>query len=57
MIVTRCAQLLDFGEDVARQQDGATFSRCFQHALLEHRLHQRVEAGCRLVEQQQFGTG
>ena len=51
------AQRLDLGEDVARQQHRAPFGLDLADAVLEHRLHQRVEARRRLVEDQQLGVG
>jgi hypothetical protein len=45
------AQRLDLGEDVAGQQDGPASLAQFPHHILEHLLHQRVQAGARLVEQ------
>ena len=49
------AERLDLGEDVARQQHRAALVADLLDAGLEHRLHQRVEAGGRLVEDQQLG--
>src|SRR3954453_8283816 len=43
------AQRLDLGEDVAGEQDGAALLALVLHAPAEDLLHQRVEAGRRLV--------
>ena len=52
------AQRLDLGQDVAGQQHGAARRRAPRGCTsLEHRLHQRVEAGGRLVEEQQLDVG
>ena len=51
------AERLDLGEDVAGQQHGAALGADLADVLLEHRLHQRVQAGRRLVEDQQLGVG
>ena len=48
------AQGLDFGEDVAGEQHGAPLAPDLLDALLENRLHQRVEARRGLVEDQQL---
>ncbi len=49
-------ELLDLGEDVARQQHGAALGLGLEDAVLEHGLHQRVESRRRLVEQEQLGV-
>src|SRR5262245_57668764 len=51
------AQRLHLGEHVARQQHGAALVANLADVLLELFLHQRVEPGGRLVEQQQFDVG
>src|SRR3954471_1735117 len=51
------AQRLDFGEDVAGEQHRAPVLALVAHALAEDLLHQRIEAGGRLVEHQQVGVG
>lgn len=51
------AELLDLGEDVARQQPrGACRLRCGD-ALLEHQLHERVQARGRLVQDEGLDVG
>ena len=50
------AERLDLGEDVAGQQHGAARGADLGDALLEDRLHQRVQAGGGLVEDQQLGV-
>ena len=52
------AERLDLGQDVAGQQHGAAVGLALGvDPLLEDRLHQRVEAGGRLVEEQQLDVG
>ena len=51
------AQLLDLGEDVAREQHRPPRLARLLDAGLEDRLLQRVEAGGRLVEHEQLGVG
>ena len=52
------AERLDLGQDVAGQQHGAVAAaHLLADHLAEHRLHQRVQAGGRLVEQQQLDVG
>ena len=50
------AERLDLGEDVARQQHGAPLGLDLADAVLEHGLHERIEARRRLVEDQQLGA-
>ena len=47
---------LRLGQDVAGQQHGAAALALVVDALAEDRLHQRVEAGRRLVQDQQLGV-
>ncbi len=49
------AQRLGLGEDVAGQQDRHAAVAGLADALLEHVLHQRIQAAARFVEQQQSG--
>src|SRR3954451_15196148 len=51
------AQRLDLGADVAGEQAGAGGLALVLHARAEDLLHQRIEAGRRLVEDQQLGVG
>jgi hypothetical protein len=51
------AERLRLGQDVARQQHGAALVADLADVLLEHRLHERVEARRRLVQDQQLGVG
>src|SRR5699024_12223015 len=44
------AELLDLGEDVAGQKDGAAVISQFANQLGEGGLHQRIEPGRRLIE-------
>ena len=57
MIVTRSAEPLDLAEDVAGEQHRAARGLALGDALVEDLLHQRVEPGGRLVEDQQLGVG
>ena len=50
------AERFDLGEDVARQQHGPSLGLDLADAVLEDRLHQRVEARRRLVEDEQLGA-
>ncbi len=50
-------QRLDLGEDVAREKRRAALLAELDEALAEHRVHQGVEAGGGLVEQQQLDVG
>ena len=49
------AALLDLGQDVARQEDGATVADRLTQGLEERLLDERVETRRRLVEDQQLG--
>jgi len=51
------AQCLHLGQDVAGQQHRAALGLHLADAVLEGTLHQRVESGGRLVQEQQFGAG
>ena len=51
------AQRLDLGEDVAGEQDRAAARALLGDALAEDLLHQRVQPGRRLVEDQQLDVG
>ncbi len=51
------AQVLHLGQDVARQQDRAAGLPELPDHLAEDRLHERVEARGRLVEQEQLDVG
>ncbi len=51
------AQALDLGQDVAGEQDGPAAVAEPAHAGLEAALHDRVQAGRRLVEEQQVHLG
>ena len=50
-------QPFGLGQDVAGQQHGAAVVAELVDARLEHRLHERVQARGRLVEQQQLHLG
>nr|WP_305038275.1 hypothetical protein [Cellulomonas sp. HLT2-17] len=51
------AQVLDLVEDVRGQEDGLPAGGRLTGEGLEHGFHERVEARCRLVEQQHVGSG
>src|SRR6266536_3504821 len=51
------AERLDLGEDVAGEQSRAPVGAFVPDAVAKHRLHQRVQAGCRLVEEEQLHVG
>ena len=48
---------LNFGKDVAGQQDRASFGLAFADGVLKVLLHQRIETGRWFVQDQQFGIG
>jgi hypothetical protein len=50
------AERLDLGEYVAREQHGDALVGELANALLEDRLHQRVQATRRLIEDEQLGA-
>ena len=50
------ADCFDLAEDVRRQQHGLAAVACFTDARSKHLLHERVEPGCGLVEEQQVGA-
>ena len=50
------AHRLDFAQDVRGQQHRLAAVARLAHAVPEHLLHERVEPGRRLVEQQQLGA-
>lgn len=51
------AERLGLGQDVARQERGPPLPHPFPHHVLEHGLHEGVEAGGRLVEEVQLDIG
>ena len=51
------AQRFDFTQDVRGQEDRLAPLLGLLHALAKDHLHQGVQAGCRLVEQEQIGPG
>ena len=50
-------QFLGLAEDVGRQQDAAAAGLLLGDLVLEHRLHERIQAGGRLVHDQQVDVG
>ncbi len=51
------AEGLDLGQDVTRQQDGAPTPPLLFDASLELGFLERIQAGRRFVQQEQFGVG
>ena len=51
------AEGLDLGQDVAGEQHGPALGLDLPDAVLEDRLHQGIKAGCRLVQEKEFGVG
>ena len=49
------AQRFDLGQDMAGEQHRSPLGLHLANAVLEYRLHERVESRCRFVEQEQFG--
>ena len=51
------AQRFDLGQDVAGEQHRSSLGLHLANAVLEYRLHERVESRRRFVEDQQLGVG
>ena len=50
------ARPLDLGQDVAGQEDGPALGARLAHQLVERLLDERIEPGCRFVEDEQLGA-